>query len=334
VILQRLALAAIILTSPAAVADPAPEARMLAPGIISTPGNEFSGAMTPDGANIYFSRSVPRSYMYAIFVSHKDRKGVWSRPQLAPFSGHGRDFDPVISPDGRHMVFISDRPTAKGKQKHDYDVWKMERTPSGAWSEPQHPGLPVNTEKAADDRSFNNNEWFASITNDGTLYVASDGYEPGGKMQIYRLRFVDGRYQTPENLGPTINGEGYANGEPIVSPDGSFLLFASFGRKGGLGNWDIYISPRLPDGSWGAAENLGPAVNTSARDYSPRLEPDGHTLIFTSERNFTTSRTTPVSWPELKAGALGLLNGNGNLYEIDLCALNLKSLSCPNQPAR
>jgi len=300
---------------------------MLAPGVISTPGNEFSGAMTPDVASIYFSRSVPRSYMYAIFVSHK-KHGAWGKPKLAPFSGHGRDFDAVISPNGQHMVFISDRPVVQGKEKHDYDVWMVERTPSSGWSEPTHPGLPVNTEKAADDRGFNANEWFASITDDGTLYVASDGYESGGKMQIYRLRLVDGTYQKPENVGSAINGEGYANGEPIVSPDGTFMLFASLARKDGFGNWDIYISRKQPDGTWGTAENLGPAVNTSARDYSPRLEPDGHTLIFTSERNFTSGRTTPVTWPELKDGALGLLNGNGNLYEIDLCALKLKSFSC------
>ena len=308
-------------------------AHIFAPGIISTPGNEFSGAMTPDGNTIYFSRSVPRSYMYAIYLSHKIN-GVWSKPQLAPFSGHGRDFDPVISPNGQHMVFISDRPTQPGEQKHDYDIWTLDLQPNGQWSAPHHPGLPVNTSKPSSVRDFVNNEWSASVTNDGALYVASDGYEPGARMNLYRVPLLNGVYQQPENLGPIINGDGksndagYANGEATLAPDGTFLIFASLARKGGFGGWDIYISRHLPNGTWDTPENLGPEVNTSARDYSPRIEPDGHTLIFTSEKNFTTGRTTPITFPEFKAGALGLLNGNGNLYEVDLCKLNLKSLRC------
>jgi len=304
-----------------------PGARMLAPGVISTPGNEFSGTMTPDGREIYFSRSVPRSYMYAIFVSRRVA-GRWTRPELAPFSGHGRDFDPVLSPDGKRMVFISDRPVTPGVPHHDYDIWIVERTAGGGWSEPRNLGGPANTEKPAGERGWGQNEWFASLAADGTLYVSSDGYEPG-RTQIYALRWIDGRYQKPENLGPAINGDGLENGEPIIAPDQSFLLFSGYGRKGGYGGWDIYISRHRPDGTWSEPENLGPAVNTSARDYSPRLEPDGHTLVFTSERNFATGRKTPVTWAELSAGLASLLNGNGNLYEIDLCSLKLKSFPCP-----
>lgn len=305
------------------------EPRLFAPGVISGPGNEFGGSMTPDGLEVYFSRSVPRSYMYAIFVSHKV-DGTWRPPQVVSFSGRGRDFDPVLSPDGRTMVFISDRPVRPGEPKRDYDVWMTHRAPDGSWEEPRNAGEPVNSARPAGKlMEWSANEWFASLAADGTLYVAADGYEPDGRMQIYSLPLVEGRYGPPRNLGPEINGGGFENGEPIVAPDQSFLLFASHERKGGFGGWDIYISRRAPGGSWEEPENLGPLVNGPARDYSARLEPDGHTILFTSERNFSTGRTTPLSWADLSSGLASDQNGDGNLYEVDLCALQLRSFKCP-----
>lgn len=302
--------------------------KMLAPGVISVPGNVFGGSMTPDGREIYFSRSVPRSYRYAIFVSRKAH-GRWTTPVLAPFSGYGRDFDPVITPDGRSLVFISDRQVRPGWPKTDYDVWQVDRAKDGRWSAPRHLDAPVNTEKAAGEQGFAHNEWFASMTNAGTLYVASDGYEADGRTNVYELkRGADGRYAPPAKLPAVINEGGWENGEPILAPDGRFLLFSSHARKGGFGGWDIYISRRAPDGSWLEAENLGPAVNTPARDYSPRLEPDGHTLVFTSERNFTTGQAGPLDWRRLVAGLNGPTDGNGKIYEIDLCRLPLRSAPC------
>jgi len=321
-----LALALLIAAVPAGAGPAGPA--LVGKGLISTPANEFGGTINPDGTSIYFSRSVPRSYMYAIFVSHKSPAGEWQEPSVVPFSGHGRDFDPVLSPDGKRMVFISDRSTAPGIPKHDYDVYMVEALADGGWSAPERLPAPVNTVKSPEDRSFNNNEWFASVRNDGSLWVASDGYEPGGKMQIYRLERRGDQYLPPANAGAMINGDGLASGEPIESPDGRFLLFAGYGRKGGFGDWDIYSSARGADGQWGQPENLGPEVNSSARDYSPRLDPDGHTLNFTSERNFTTGRTKRVTWPDLRDGAAGLMNGNGNIYEVDLCELKLCSITC------
>lgn len=301
-----------------------PVPQMLAPNVISTNGNEFGGTMTPDGNEIYFSRSVPRSYMYAIFVSRKTADG-WSTPELVPFSGHGRDFDPVLAPDGRRMVFISDRPVTPGVAKIDYDVWMVERGADGAWGTPHNVGAPINTTLALDSTEFEGNEWFASLAADGTLYFASDGHGAKGKMEIFRSRFVDDKYQEPENLGPTINADP-EDGEPIIAPDQSFLLFSANQSASGYGYWDIYISRAQPDGTWSKPENLGPAVNTPQRDYSPRLQPDGHTLTFTSERYFGTSGLKhSLSFRELKAGVEGLLNGQGNIYTIDLRSLGLKT---------
>ena len=300
----------------------APEPRMIGEGVLSTPANEFGGTVTPDGNELYFSISVPQSYRYAIYLSRRTKSG-WGRPELAPWSGEGRDFDPVLSPDGRRLLFISDRPTRTGEAKKDYDVWEVDRTGHG-WSPPRNLGAPINGMLGGEPRR----EEFASLAADGTMYLALET-ETG--MGIYRSDWKDGRYQEPVSLGDVVNVAGALTGEPIIAPDQSFLLLASYGRKGGFGGWDIFISRHEPDGSWTDPENLGPRVNTPQRDYSPRLMLDGHTLIFTSERYFGTGLTTAVDWPTLAKGARSVWNGYGNLYEIDLRDLGLHSL--PPAPA-
>jgi hypothetical protein len=71
-------------------------------------------------------------------------------------------------------------------------------------------------------------------------------------------------------------------------------------------------------------ENLGPEVNTAQRDYSPRLAPDGHTLIFTSERYFGTAGQR-LDWKSITKGLASLQNGQGNIYSVDLRSLGLAS---------
>jgi len=324
---MRVAILLLLLTIwllPALADESVPKAQMLAPGVISTDGNEFGGTMTPDGTEIYFTRSVPLSYMYAIYRSRKV-DGRWTRPELVPFSGHGRDFDANISPDGRRLVFTSDRQVHPDVPRTGaYKLWYVDRMPDGKWSEPRPFDAPINRDvlKAS---MHEGNEWFGSLASDGTLYFASD--RNNTTMSIYRARFANGSYQQPELLPDTITA-GAITGEPMIAPDQSFLLFSALGKKENVGprkNWDIYISRRAPDGSWLTAENLGPAVNTPQRDYSPRLEPDGHTLIFTSERYFGTHLDHPLNWHELLTDLASLQNGEGNIYEIDLRALHLTS---------
>jgi Tol biopolymer transport system component len=305
-----------------AVAAAAAQPSMLAPNRISTTANEFGGSITPDGREIYYSVSVQHSYMYAIYFSRREADGSWGPQQLAPFSGRGRDFDPVISPDGQKLLFISDRPGTAGTKKLDYDIWWVDRQSDGSWSAAHRFGAPVNTiSKSVDDDQ--GNEEFASIAANGTIYFAGDrrGGAPG--MAIWRARLIDGHYEKPKLLSDVMNSGPFV-GEPIIAPDESFLLFSAFGLPDGFGNWDIYITRRGSDGQWMKPENLGPAVNTAQRDYSPRLAPDGHTLIFTSERYFGGA-DQPLNWRSIKSGLASLENGQGNIYSVDLRGLGLAS---------
>jgi serine/threonine protein kinase len=101
-------------------------------------------------------------------------------------------------------------------------------------------------------------------------------------------------WSDPQNLGPLINGPGN-DATPSLSSDGLELFFASENAKGVVGGWDIASSRRDSlDTPWKKAQSLGRSVCKSHAEWSPRISPDGLTLMFTSnprEGLFVTKRT-------------------------------------------
>ena len=74
------------------------------------------------------------------------------------------------------------------------------------------------------------------------------------------------------------------DGCPFTSRDGTAFYMAST-RPGGLGGIDIWVSTRASvDEPWGPPANLGAPVNSSADDFCPTLDRDGHRFFFVSRR--------------------------------------------------
>jgi len=100
------------------------------------------------------------------------------------------------------------------------------------------------------------------------------------------------------------------------------MLLTVSRRSDSLGDFDLYVSHRQADGSWGEPINLGPEINSPARELSPKLTPDGRSLIWTSCRtpalpSHPTRRTTAQVLQELHAPG----NGLGDIYQIDVSAV-------------
>ncbi len=287
---------------PKAAEDDVPKPEMIGEGVISTPDDELGGTITADGQTLYFEKSAPPHYLYVLYESHLVH-GKWSMPTVLPFSGRYKDTDPVLSPDGKTMLFASDRPV-NGADRHHFYIWAVKKTEHG-WSEPEPLPGPVND-------GFN--QVFCSIASNGNLYFTSS--RKTGTYDIFRSRLVNGKYQEAEDLGPDFNGPAIASFEALIAPDESFLLIGSFGREDSLGSSDLYISYNH-DGKWTKPRNLGPTINTPARDYSPRVSADGKWLFFTSER-FDHPLTLPLTYETFTQMSRGLYNGLGNLYRIPM----------------
>ncbi|MDP9120009.1 MAG: hypothetical protein M3O15_01355, partial [Acidobacteriota bacterium] len=193
-----------------------------------------------------------------------------------------------------------------------YNIWFLERTGSGTWSEPRDPGPPING---------SGESHFASASRDGTLYFTSNRAGRIGGVDVFSSRLVGGRYTAPLNLGPAVNAPGWVNLEAYIFPDGKELVVAAFGHPEGYGDCDLFVS-YLQNGAWSPLQNLGPKINSAARDYSPRLTPDGRYLFFASERGLPDrQRTRSLTYRELEADLHGTMNGLGNLYLVDVDTL-------------
>lgn len=294
--------------APWSVGRPVPAPILFGEGTISTKDDEMDAAFTPDGRSVYFTKNHFGQRLGVILRSDF-ASGRWSAPVVAPFSGRFTDYDAFITVDGARLFFASNRPTA-GSTKKDFDIWYVEKR-GVSWSEPIRVGDVVNSAR---------DEFYPTVSSDGTLYFSATRSDSLGSIDIYRSTWRDGSYQPPENLGPAVNSAA-TEVDSYIAPDQSFIVFAGFGRPDDMGNGDLYLSERV-NGAWTTARHLGAGINSSAREYCPAASPDGKYFFFTSFRGFG-DRVPDKPWThrDLRAGLDGVLNGWGNIYQIDMSAL-------------
>jgi hypothetical protein len=249
---------------------PESKPELFAPGIVSSRfGLHCPASFSPDGREVYWSLMIdPRTPGYSIdrLMMSRLQDGRWTYPQIASFTGEGRDADvPFFSPDNQRLYFMSRRPLPGMDKPSGEHIWYMERQGDG-WTETRPVDDAVNSLP---------HHWQFSVDKDYNLYFSTAIAGGQGKNDIYCSQYLDGRYQAPKNLGGPVNTAG---GEemPLVAPDGSYLLFAR--------EFDLYVSFRKQDGSWAEPASLGPEINSPAIDICPMVSADGKYLFFLSQR--------------------------------------------------
>ncbi|WP_240356536.1 MULTISPECIES: hypothetical protein [Myxococcus] len=186
--------------------------------------------------------------------------------------------DPHLSPDGRTVYFISNRPLPdESGARASYDIWAASLGADGEWGDARRLPSPVN--------DANLDEWSPAVAANGNLYFGGERSGTLGGSDLWVSRWVDGAYQPPENLGAAINTTAHEL-EPWIAPDESCLLFSALRRPEGLGGYDLFLSRRV-NGTWEPARRLCEGVNSRASDYNHSVSPDGKWLYFSSTRPFT-----------------------------------------------
>jgi len=156
---------------------PCMEPEVFAPGIVSSDNQEHGApAISPDGKEIYWSLwplpYAPEKPQVIKFVRYGN--GIWSEPEVAPFSGKYSDGSPCFSPDGEKLYFCSKRQLNKdGKLKTDADIWVVEKNDEG-WQEPEHLGFTVNSDRFV---------YSLSVAQNGNLYFCA-GYQVNGISDV------------------------------------------------------------------------------------------------------------------------------------------------------
>ncbi len=294
--------------------QPAPgaEPTLFAPGVVCSGMNERDVAISPDGREIYFGVMAPPlvTIMWTRLVN-----GRWTEPEVAPFAADTRyfHFEPCLSADGRRMLFLTTRPTAGEKDRPGWgnqNIFAADRRADGTWGEPYDLGAPVNT---------TDNEFFPSLTRDGTLYFTK-ARARGGRFVIVRSRLAGGRYQPPDTLPAAVNGRGTPY-NAFVAPDESYLVACVDERADLTPPGPRYmVFFRRPDGAWSEGVDLAarvPMRNGNAG--SPYVSPDGRYFFFGSSQ---AGGTPAGEGKPLTVGALRQAqgrpgNGGMDIYWMD-----------------
>lgn len=207
-----------------------------------------------------------------IFVSQKDDKGKWSKPEVVN-GGLNTEADEgasCLSPDQREM-YLTQCVTDPSYPRYAQIV-KSNRS-DAAW------GKASSVELTKDTLSC-----FAhpAVSPDGQwLYFVSD--MPGGKggLDIWRVRITSAGYGGVENLGEPINTPGNEM-FPTFRPNGD-LYFSSDGHPG-MGGLDIFIAHPGKSGRY-VLEHPGYPLNSQGDDFGMTFEGVKNRGFFSSNRN-------------------------------------------------
>ncbi|NZA28573.1 PD40 domain-containing protein [Luteimonas sp. SJ-92] len=292
---------------------------LFAPGVVSGPFNETSAAFTPEGDTVYFTRGDFASSQTTILSARRLRDG-YGEVRVAPFSGMWKDSEPHVSPDGKRLFFVSNRPatdggasltaTMNGQTFPGANIWYVDRNDAG-WGEP----VRIDAELNRVPMVFN-----PSVAANGNLYFSAHREDAGRAYQIYMAPWTGDGYGAPQRLEIGVGLEGN-HMDPAIDPRERFLLFA--GNEGdSLGSADIYIVFRDDDGGWGAPIHLGPEINTRYLENAPAIGRDFGEIFVTS------MRPAPATYPTPRRDLAGLqrsledpLNGSRNLWRFDISGL-------------
>ena len=202
----------------------------------------------------------------------------WSAPvNLGPVvNSTSADEGPVLSRNELSLYFGSGRSGGVGAA----DIWVSQRN---SVEEPW--GLPINLGPVINTTSVDFN---CSLSRDGHwLFFVSNRPGGFGNLDIwvsYREHIHDDfDWQPPVNAGPIVNSPSFDQSPFFFDNDDVGVPQLFFARSLPSG-YDIFVSNRLPDGTFGPA-TLVSELNSTASDRGISVSFDGHEVVLMSSRS-------------------------------------------------
>ncbi len=198
------------------------------PELINTPNvNVGTITFSPDGKTMVFAKGNTGKRKGAndvdLYLS-RFRNGQWTDPvQININQPDSWESSPAFSPDGRTLYFASNRKGGFG----GLDIYTAQMDSRGRFSRVRNMGPDINT---------SGNEMFPYVSENGKLYLSSDGHPGYGMLDIYVVNRSNGK-TVVENLGQPVNTTGDDFGIFLFKPDRGFF---TSNRDGGKGDDDIY----------------------------------------------------------------------------------------------
>jgi hypothetical protein len=243
-------------------------ARLVGAGWLSGVDNDYNVGTDAAQKLLVFARSQPDFKDAHIWLARRDGK-TWTRPQQVPFTDpRYSDSDPWLTPDGRTLYFISNRPLQGEAPRKDLELWRVAVHADG-FGAPEHLAM-LGSE----------GQELGPELHRGWLYFNSTRAGGPARMSIWRARAIGAGFGQPEALPAPFN-EGAVQGDFTLSPDGNTAVFWS--QRGEVKDPDLFAARRTPRG-WSAAVRLPAPVNAPGMDFTPAFSPNGQRLHLASMR--------------------------------------------------
>lgn len=193
---------------------------------VNSENHDAVAGLSPDGTKLYVYRHSGKDGgdLYESILFGLD----WEEPvhMNKNINTKYHESSVSLSFDGKRLYFVSDKESGYG----DRDIYYSEIDVNGEWGPAKNIGPEINS-KYGEDGVF--------MHPDGvTLYFASKGHGSMGGYDIFKTSLINGKWETPVNLGYPINGPD-DDVFFVVSGSGNRAYFAS-AKPGGLGEKDIY----------------------------------------------------------------------------------------------
>jgi hypothetical protein len=262
---------------------------IFAPHLICQSNREESnGTFSVDGKMFCFLTAS------GVYITEQTEEGWTPLERVPTIPDNYGGWAPYLAPDGKAIYFSNE------------DLNVTRKTDTG-WAIPERIPEPI---------SSSSYEFGFSLAADSSFYFCSHRVGGHGGCDVWNAPCVNGTWPNAINLHD-INTNSNDCG-PAIAPDQSFMVLWST-RPGGIGNYDLYSSLRMLDGSWSESKNLGPKINTSENEMAASISPDGEYLFFSSRGD--------IYWVDLKSV---LPDPNGPIENITIgqrfasidCAIN------------
>jgi len=165
---------------------------------IPTTGSIHQGivSVTPDGNTMFLTRwEIKDGKKSSALYSSTNNNGTWSEPakldSLINLPGANTQ-QPFVMPDGKNLLFASDRPGSVG----GFDLWYAPLN-GGQVGAPQNLGNAINTKE--DEQA----PFYHAAS--GTLVFSSNGRVGMGGYDFFASKGSIGNWAQPENLGAPLN---------------------------------------------------------------------------------------------------------------------------------
>ena len=188
----------------------------------------------------------------------------------------GKDYLPLIADQETYLLFTTRREGTTGKiydlaGYYTADIYTSKFKTTG-WSKAIALGYP---------NSYGNEQTAGMSENGEIVFYYVNNPDSKNNLQI-----AEKAKSTFKKAGlikdKHINAKGSEQISATITNDKDLVIYSS-NVIGGQGGFDLYLSRKLPDGSWADPENLGASINTVYNENYPYLTNNGKTLYFASE---------------------------------------------------